>query len=181
MTRTSAVLAARQLLADCGVTEPPVPLDQLVEYCGAELVREPLEGDISGMVFRDESRKVIGVNSLEVGTRQRFTIAHEIGHLLLHEGRPVIVEKLVRVNLRGKNPSGASAREEREANQFAAELLMPEHMVRKAAHEVVGDRTLVSDRRFVSTLAKRFEVSGQAMEYRLVNLGLLSALALEGG
>lgn len=171
--------SARHLLERAGVSAPPIRLEPLVELCGAQLSRQPLQGDISGMVFRDEGRKVIGVNSSESANRQRFTIAHEIGHLLLHEGRPVIVEKLVRVNLR-ESSGGASDREEREANHFAAELLMPEEMLRAAATELVGDRTLLSDRRFVAELASRFEVSTQAMEYRLVNLRLLSSLALGG-
>jgi Zn-dependent peptidase ImmA (M78 family) len=177
--REDVSAAAQKLLDEAGVTAPPVPVERLVSLCDALLSREPLQGDISGMVFRDETRKVIGVNSLEVPARQRFTIAHEIGHLLLHEGRPVIVEKLVRINLRDKG-SATTDREEREANQFAAELLMPAGMVEAAARELVGDQMLVSDRRFVADLAARFEVSAQAMEYRLVNLRLLSSLALGG-
>jgi hypothetical protein len=93
------------------------------------------------------------------------------------EARPTRAE----VNVRGGSPSGTSDRDQREANRFAAELLMPDEMVRSAAAEIVGDRTLVSDRRFVAELARRFEVSGQAMEFRLVKLPLMSQLALAGG
>ena len=62
--------------------------------------------------------------------RQRFTIAHELGHRALHPGRELILDVPVRVNLRDKTSSMASDIEEIEANAFAATLLMPEQMIR---------------------------------------------------
>jgi hypothetical protein len=176
---------AQAVLRQFGIDAPPIPVEDLVVALGADLSKAPLEGDISGMLFREdepETRAVIGVNSADALTRQRFTIAHEIGHLLMHPGRPVIIDKLVRLNLRTPRAANlASSQEEREANRFAAELLMPEDMVREATGALVGDRELVSDRWLVQRLAKLFDVSGQAMEYRLVNLHLLSPLALQSG
>ena len=92
----------------------------------------------------------------------------------------MIVDKLVRVNLR-RTSTVATEKEEREANQFAAELLMPEEPVRRQVEELVGRRSLVSDRWLVAELARHFNVSGQAMEYRLVNLKVLAPMALMGG
>lgn len=176
---------AKAVLRRFGITTPPIPVEDFVDELGAELSKEPLEGDISGMLFREggpKGRTVIGVNSADALTRQRFTVAHEIGHLLMHPGRPVIIDKLVRVNLRSpKATNQASSREEQEANRFAAELLMPEEMIREATANLVGDRELVSDRWLGQRLANLFDVSRQAMEYRLVNLGLLSPLALQSG
>lgn len=170
---------ARKLLADHGITEPPVPVETFVPSLGARLSTQPLQGDISGMLYRDGVNAIVGVNSADSPTRQRFTIAHELGHLLMHEGRPMIVEKLVRVNLR-RTSTVASEREEREANQFAAELLMPEELVRREVTKLVGEQSLVSDRWLVAELAKRFDVSGQAMEYRLVNLKVLAPMVMGG-
>ena len=97
----------------------------------------------------------------------------------LHEGRPLIVDKLVRVNLRAPKTMPSDA-EEREANRFAAELLMPGEMVKAAVVDFVGSHDIVSDRHLVRRLAEMFDVSQQAMEYRLVNLNFLSPMALEG-
>lgn len=133
------------------------------------------------MLYRDDGgQAIIGVNSAESPLRQRFTIAHEIGHLQLHTGRPVIVDKLVRVNLRSGQGTFTTQREEREANQFAAELLMPAALVRREADAVARDLPQ-SGEGFSKRLAETFEVSPQAMRYRLVNLGLLSPMAIEGG
>jgi Zn-dependent peptidase ImmA (M78 family) len=180
VTRRNIEERAQQLLKKAGIEEPPVPVAELVDLVGAQLSVEPLAGDISGMLYRRENTAIIGVNGADAPTRQRFTIAHEIGHLLLHKGRPVIVDKLVRVNLRGSG-NFATGPEEAEANRFAAELLMPRDLVTEAAQELVGTRELVSDRWLVRQLSERFMVSGQAMEYRLVNLNLMSQLALESG
>jgi Zn-dependent peptidase ImmA (M78 family) len=172
---------AQRVLQRLGVVEPPIPVERIAEFLGAELSYRPLEGDVSGLLYRDGDRAVIGVNALVARTRQRFTIAHEIGHFLLHKGHEVIVDKLVHVNLRSNATVPiASPEEEREANWFAAELLMPASLVRRLAREQVGRQVLVSAPDLVSTLASRFAVSPQAMEYRLVNLGLLGRLAIEG-
>lgn len=174
--------AARRLLREMNVEQPPVPVDALARHVGAELSYRSLEGDISGLLYRDEGRKVIGVNALDAPTRQRFTIAHEIGHLLLHPGHTVIVDKLVKVNFRATASMPVARREEeRQANEFAAELLMPERLVKGFASDMVGDSLLFSKDDLVRALAQRFDVSPIAMEYRLVNLGLLDDLAVQGG
>jgi Zn-dependent peptidase ImmA (M78 family) len=169
---TRAERAARKLLVDAKVTAIPIPTDQLIEYLGAKLTLEPFEGDISGMLFREPSTVVIGVNSAHSTTRRRFTIAHEIGHLILHQGRSIIVDKFVRVNFRDNSSSLGTDREEIEANSFAAELLMPEEMVRQEMHRRLSKRTSASNEQIIRQLARTFDVSPEAMEYRLINLGM---------
>jgi Zn-dependent peptidase ImmA (M78 family) len=61
-------------------------------------VRVPGAG-VSGILFRDGEHHVIGVNSAHPLARQRFTIAHELGHRALHPGRELILDVPVRVNL----------------------------------------------------------------------------------
>lgn len=172
---------ARDLLREFGIDSPPVPVDEIVERLGAAISREPFRGGISGMLYRSEGRAVVGVNSAEPPTRQRFTIAHEIGHLLLHEGRPLIVDRHVRVDRRDSSSSTGTKREEVEANAFAAELLMPEEMVRRHAEELVRDDGSLPADRLVNRLAREFDVSGQAMEIRLGALGYLSPLIVASG
>ncbi len=75
------------------------------------------------------------------------------------------------MNLRDDRSSMGTDREEREANAFAAELLMPGSMV-KGEVQAILERGGTADGRFVADLAQVFDVGEQAIEYRLVNLGL---------
>lgn len=72
-------------------------------------------------------------------------------------------------------------REEIEANAFAAELLMPEEIVRRRVEAVVRDDGSLSGDRLVNRLAREFGVSGQAMEICLGTLGYLSPLIVASG
>lgn len=73
------------------------------------------------------------------------------------------------MNLRDERSSLATDREEIDANQFAASLLMPAQFVRELVSKLLVRRTGDA---VIASLAKAFEVSEQAMEYRLINLGL---------
>lgn len=167
--------AAQGLLAKARITEPPVPVEQLAQDAGAVISYQPFEAeDISGLLYRTAgSAPVIGVNSNNPKVRQRFTIAHELGHLALHPGQELILERLVRLNFRDATSSTASDEEEIEANRFAAELLMPQGLLRHSLGVLLQGRPL-SDLEVVRRVARRFEVSQSAMEYRLTNLGMLT-------
>ena len=121
------------------------------------------------MLYRETARTLIGVNSTHPATRQRFTLAHEIAHLKLHEGQAVFIDHLVRVNWR----DGTSAREEVEANAFAAELLMPRKFMTQEIERAIGKTRQIAPEQPIVTLADTFQVSQEAMRYRLINLGVL--------
>jgi Zn-dependent peptidase ImmA (M78 family) len=120
--------------------------------------------------YREGERVVIGVNSVHAKTRQRFSIAHEIGHLLLHKGRPMFIDRDGRLNRRDEVSTFGTDVEEIEANSFAAALLMPRHLLAEAVSRLHNNSQAVSP----EVLAKRFDVSVQAMQYRLINLGLIA-------
>ena len=122
------------------------------------------------MLFRDDSHVVIGVNAGQAKTRQRFSIAHEIGHFLLHEGKMYVD---ARVNFRNALSSKAIDREEIAANAFAAELLMPEAFVIVEIKKVVDKLETLDADIVIEALARKFIVSIQAMGIRLRNLGLV--------
>ena len=167
------VQKATAVLEKMGVASAPVPVEEIAGRLGAKLVFEPIEQDVSGMLYREGESAIIGVNSLHANTRQRFTIAHEIGHLLLHEGKPMFVDKLVRVNLRDATSSAATDKQEIEANRFAAELLMPVAFVESEVRDLLKRNEDISVDEFTQKMADRFKVSRQAMEIRLSTLGIL--------
>jgi Zn-dependent peptidase ImmA (M78 family) len=169
-----ADVAAARLLAEHRVLSPPVNVEAIATAAGALVIHRPFEnGDVSGMLFRSGRQDIIGVNSTHGQERQRFTIAHELGHRALHPGRELILDVPVRVNFRDRTSSQATDREEIEANAFAAALLMPDQMVRDEL-----DRLPVHLRRDPShsafALADVFSVSVQALSFRLINLGLMT-------
>jgi Zn-dependent peptidase ImmA (M78 family) len=167
--------SALELLKQHGIVKPPVPVEDLARSEGIQVVRTQASGTESGFILRDGKRIVIGINSRNSRKRQRFTIAHELGHWRLHhDGRPLIVDHTIRINKRDEVSSAATDHEEIQANAFAAALLMPEEMVQAAVEREVS---LGIDSRddLVQSLAEEFDVGGEAMGFRLINLGVFSS------
>ena len=133
----------KQLLEELGVHDPPVPVRKVARQCDARIVLVPGEEDkdLSGFLYRGSDHSIIGVNKDHVPVRQRFTIAHEIGHLLLHEHDQVHVDRGFRVRLRSDISSQGTDRDEMEANRFAAELLMPLKMLQADVQSLEFDLT----------------------------------------
>jgi Zn-dependent peptidase ImmA (M78 family) len=164
---------ASDTLAKYEQAAAPIDVEVIAQGEGARLLREPLDADVSGVLLRRDSQTLIAVNNAHHPRRQRFTIAHELGHLLLHPGRPYTVDSTIRLNWRDDLSSLASDKEEIEANAFAAALLMPQALVRHALDDLRATRS-TNESHLIETLAQRFNVSSEAMSIRLVNLGIRS-------
>lgn len=159
---------ARRLRRKCEQDAPYLDLEIVVEFVGADLHERSLTDTTSGMLIVQDGAAAIVINSEHHVNRQRFTTAHEIGHLLLHaENNGTFVDgrrNRDQVSSEGRDP------DEIEANTFAAELLMPEPLVRaEAAEAPTGDE-------FLPYMAKRFGVSEGAMSIALTRLKLLDPL-----
>ena len=160
---------AKQLLAKAKVHTAPVPVEQVADCLGIKIESTDLGEDCSGVLVRNHNRAVIGVNWAQHSNRRRFSIAHEIGHFVLHED-DTYIDKGYRVNFRDLEAGSGTKKEEVEANAFAAALLMPDEWVRDAFKQQPFDLTEDDG---LETLAKKFEVSTQAMTYRLIKLRLI--------
>lgn len=159
---------AGELLSKAGITKAPVPVRKLAKEVGATIRYEPYAGendDLSGVLFREAEKAIIGVNASHSRVRQRFTVAHEIGHMCLHLNEDIFVDGTASTLRRDKKASQASDLKEMEANHFAASLLMPRKFV-----ESIAKRKIVPSWR-IPELAKTFGVSMEAMTFRLSNLG----------
>ena len=75
-----------ELLQRFNILKPPVPVDQLTKKLGIILCPLPADDEISGAIVRKDGRVVIAVNPAHHHNRQRFTIAHELGHFFFHSG-----------------------------------------------------------------------------------------------
>jgi Zn-dependent peptidase ImmA (M78 family) len=149
------------------VRKPPVPVDRIVKKLGLSLVSLPAGDEISGAIIRNGDSVVIAVNPLHHLNRQRFTIAHELGHYFLHEELAEHVDQSFRIAWRNADSSKAVNWLEIEANRFAAELLMPTDFLRRDL-----DALRKIEKRTVALLAAAYKVSPEAMKIRLTNLGI---------
>jgi len=166
-------LRARQLLNRLGIQSAPIPVERIAKALSAQVRFSPFDDELSGMIYVKDGVPIIGVNSLHHPLRQRFTIAHELGHLELHRE---MIETAVHVDkdfptnfpalMRDPKSATGTERVEIEANEFAAELLMPEALIVQA---LAGKQFDIEDSRPIEELAKRFRVSKQALEYRIRN------------
>lgn len=168
--RQRAELEAAGLLARAGTTAPPVPVERLARMLGAAVRYEPFEGELSGLLYREDGHAVIGVNALHAKARQRFTIAHELGHLLLHERDDLHIDRHFRIRRRDEVSAQGTDDAEMAANAFAAALLMPADLL---AADLAGRALDLEDDAAIRHLATRYRVSQQALTLRLTNLGFL--------
>ncbi|MCL1990342.1 MAG: ImmA/IrrE family metallo-endopeptidase [Defluviitaleaceae bacterium] len=146
-------------------------LDKIIEALGIKLLEGNLndifaddpevdtEEQIAGFLYKEASGYMIAVNDQDALTRQRFTVAHEIGHLVLNHLEGDEAHSIFR---NGVTTTGTDPREI-AANAFAAELLMPERLFKRGF--------FLSDDS--SELAMRFAVSLEATHVRLRNLGMI--------
>jgi len=159
------------LLRELKLLSVPVDVEAVARKLGAEVVYGDLEDDMSGFLLREKKIIKIAVNKLHHPNRQRFTIAHECGHLYLHsdQGDRLWVDKAYStIFYRDSSSSSGDKLAEIQANQFAAGLLMPEVLLKDCLGKELSDVD-------ISRLALRFRVSEQAMTLRLLSMGMLAA------
>ncbi|GAC1409594.1 MAG: hypothetical protein NVSMB57_02360 [Actinomycetota bacterium] len=151
---------ARQALRAAAIKEAPVDLERVLAYLRLHHERPwHLKSDVWDALTRnDRGRTRFKGQAMRATARERWKLAHEIGHHVLH----------------GAEPTPRQAQWERnelehEADMFAAELLMPPTLVSKAAK--AAERRHQFD---LDELARAFKVGKAEMEKRLRQLGLMT-------
>lgn len=146
--------------------ETPAQVEKLCARLGIECIGQNLRDDISGYIERLNDHKYrIVYNSNHSEVRRRFTIAHELGHYYLHRailGNGTGDSKAYRSDVPGHTNPKIRTKEEREANSFAADLLMPKNKIEQWKTE--GDN--------FSSVRQKLNVSEAALRFRLQNLGI---------
>ncbi|TLG09439.1 ImmA/IrrE family metallo-endopeptidase [Nocardia cyriacigeorgica] len=179
LKRSDIEKLATELLTSHDISDesgtPPIPVERIAQACGIEVVRSAADWNQSGFLLRDTHRAIIGINSRNAAVRQRFTIAHELGHWQLHtldQSNSLFVDQSVVIHNRDDLASAGTDAQEIEANAFAAALLMPKQIVRREARNLLNAAPATREE-FISSLARIFDVSAEAMSIRLSNLGIL--------
>jgi len=134
----------------------------LEEQFGVNVAVEELPERVDGLSHADGDLRIIIAASTDRSGRQRFTLAHELGHLLLGDANGSVIEEELFIK--------GGGHQESRANAFAAAFLMPAAEV----DDVLGHRD-VSDA--FDELVWEFRVSPEAMAWRLCNLGKLTKAA----
>ena len=155
------VKAAEELLTNEEAKGTPADVVWLAHRSGIRVL--PWEGmhpAISGLLVRLEDSPVIAHNPDHPDERSRFTIAHELGHLVLGHLDEIHVD--VNASEGGDERPSYDPAQERAANTFAANLLMPAEWVKKRHSEGIS----------LPEMARELQVSEMALGYRFMSLGL---------
>jgi len=168
---------AYEVLKTLKINELPIPLEKIATFFNIEIQEEDFEGELSGILIRSSEGDIIGVNSNHHDNRKRFTIAHELGHFILHKGEAIHIDRGFRVNYRDANSSLAIDLEEVEANAFAAALLMPEKKIKEVLRKKLKEGIDLQDSAELKKIAETFHVSQQSLLIRLMKLGLIDNFA----
>lgn len=165
MREQQIITLAEDILDQFGQHKREVDVERIAEGLGVVVVRGPLGESTSGVIHREGRHARIGINNAQSPVRQRFTLAHELGHFHIHKDQALWVDS----HAMFRSDSSAGDPREVEANQFAAELLMPRRLLE---HVRVPQDEHKADV-FIRKLAKEFNVSIPAMSFRLLNLQLI--------
>jgi hypothetical protein len=157
MPALSLAAVAEHLLAERYVADPRLVADLLDD-------RQPL----AGLMFRLGDDGLAFVSADDILARRRFTAAHELGHFLLHRDRMTgfVADATI------SETDDTTGDMEREANRFAAELLVPEVIIRERAEELTLEHGACPRIVLAVRLASELLVSREAVRYRLKNLGV---------
>lgn len=148
-----------------GISLLPLDIRKVIsEIFKIEIVEVDLGRDVSGFLERIGSNWKIYINVYESEVRKRFTLAHELGHFVCHRDKYTMSGTSEPDQIFFRDEETLSPIEQ-EANNFAANLLMPEQKFRDEVKN--GTRKIID-------LAEKFKLSTSAIKYRAYKLGMLS-------
>ena len=146
-------------------SEFPIKIGALAKAFDITVKKSTLDAGVSGEIKKVNGKIVIRVNRHDVKERQRFTLAHEIAHYLLHEdkiGDGIVDDILYRSNL--------SDDLEAQANRLAADIIMPWTLIKKTLDRCSD---LTPDQK-IEKLATEAKVSPTAAKIRVGKMNMVS-------
>lgn len=159
----------------------PVNIEGIINFLSIEIKNKPdfRKIKVTGNITVKNGIPSIWINPMQnkMLERKRFTLAHELGHYILHIAPTnklndeIDDEKIV------YNRDDNWDKIEMQANNFSAQLLMPSNLVSEEAEKIIIEYKKTNNERIpkdiiIEKLAKKFEVSLSAMEFRLSSLGV---------
>ncbi len=149
----------------------PIDIEAIAIARGLKVVAYKLGPDVSGLLSIENGKGTIAYNEIDSPVRQRFTIAHELGHYELHKEKShLFVDQQFIYRSQNSKNTEVNKIMEQEANLFASMILMPTSIVWKEFEKMQFD---LGSEGTIDELAKKFKVSVAAMTIRINDLGLL--------
>lgn len=170
--------------ADGILCDLPIDLNIIIEKMGIEVSEKVdfdlIEQDVEGRAFVENGLPKIWINPFLNKNRKRFTLAHEIGHVV-RDILPALEKREKNIEFQdfggtlSFNHDGFGGSEEYFANDFAGRLLMPKTDVVNVLKELLDNKNNKNEtvEFFIKELAEEFEISRQAMTIRLLRLKLI--------
>lgn len=152
--------ASKREIVERHLASKPVPLGTMARDLGIEVKVSSLQPGRSGLIERTENGYRIKINRFETRERQRFTLAHEIAHYLLHQD---LIDQSGEIVDNVLYRSGQSEQVEFEANRLAADLTMPDEPIQSDLKRL--QVPITED--VIDHLAREWQVSKAAMEIKL--------------
>nr|VFK23611.1 MAG: protein of unknown function (DUF955) [Candidatus Kentron sp. MB]VFK27971.1 MAG: protein of unknown function (DUF955) [Candidatus Kentron sp. MB]VFK74486.1 MAG: protein of unknown function (DUF955) [Candidatus Kentron sp. MB] len=165
----------------------PIDVDKIVVLLGIILDESmnfdeiSTAGSVSIVDGRSAANAKIWINPIENSypPRRRFTIAHEIGHLILHIKPEIGIKEFIDTKIKLNRRDYYWDKKEYEANNFAAQLLMPVDLINGYGKKIISsykkrtEESKVPMTFFIEEMAEQFDVSETAMRFRLKNIGAI--------
>lgn len=170
----SAEKYSEKLLNEYSIISPPIDIEKIAKNLNINIQYEPFDGELSGLLIIDEKKDItaIGVNSTYPKNRQRFIIAHEIGHYLLHRKHGTYIDTTIKYNLK-RDISFKEHYEEVEANMFALSILIPQKMIEDLIENRYSSFDF-NDNKEINEIADYFQVTPQTLMIRLAKLNIFN-------
>nr|VFJ78692.1 MAG: Zn-dependent peptidase ImmA, M78 family [Candidatus Kentron sp. FW] len=164
--------------------DAPVDVEKIALLLGVRITDHVDLGNINtvGSISIKNNTPVIWVNPVENSyrPRRRFTIAHEIGHLVLHIEPDIGVNEFLDTKATLNRRDSHWDIKEYEANNFAAQILMPMNLLNKYGNEIIDRHKnhynvdKIPRDTFIDKMCDKFVVSDPAMTFRLKRIGVIS-------
>ncbi len=139
----------------------PVPIEDIAQARGIRLRFVPYDGDLMGLLMKENGFYVIGINTRYDRVWQRFAIAHELAHIELHHHNGIHIDRAFPAPLKTSQDIDSH---ELEASILASELLLPVTLLEEDLH---GQRIDYLDDALLRRLAERYQVSIQTLLLRM--------------
>ena len=162
------ILFAKKIVLQYGFSFDtlPIKVEQIIQDHNITLSEEDLPDDVSG-VLDTRKNPIILINQKDQQTRKRFTMAHELGHFLFHARQPSVYMD-TKTYFRNSLSSEGKYNDEKQANRFASELLIPTHILLNILDENTNFSNATDDEDdIIQELARKFEVSTSAFVIKL--------------
>lgn len=161
---SKAITAVKKIYDECGIADPlELPIETIINSKNIIIKEEEIDGSDGRILMKDNSAIITLNSAIDFPPKKRFVLAHELGHFELHRH----IKRGFNDNDETLNHSSQQyfSEEEVEANEFAAEFLMPAELFSKEC------KGRIFNHKVIEYLASRFQVSKTAAILKFVTNG----------